>query len=53
MALQDKAERQAAENAKLRELARELFLTLDGIAIDKDGWEPYATQLRELGIEVD
>lgn len=48
-ALRSSNERLRAENAKLRELARELY---EDQCIDGDQWK-YRDRMRELGIEVD
>ena len=48
-------ERLEAENAKLRELVRDMAAEIRGLGVDfkRVGWCDYADRMRELGIEVD
>lgn len=44
----------AAENAKLRELVRDMAAEMRGLGVDfkRVGWCDYADRMRELGVEV-
>lgn len=44
-----------AENAKLRELVRDMSAEMRGLGVDfkRVGWCDYADRMRELGVEVD
>lgn len=52
---QKERKRLGYENAKLREMCRDLVGELRGLGIDftRVSWCEYADELRELGIEVD
>lgn len=47
-------ERLEAENAKLRELVRDMAAEIRGLGVDfkRVGWCDYADRMRELGVEV-
>ena len=47
-------ERLEAENAKLRELVRDMAAEMRGLGVDfkRVGWCDYADRMRELGVEV-
>jgi len=47
-------ERLAEENAKLRELVRDMAAEIRGLGVDfkRVGWCDYADRMRELGVEV-
>ena len=52
-ALIGKCERIQAENAKLRELVRDMAAEIRGLGVDfkRVGWCEYADRMRELGVD--
>ena len=52
-ALIGKCERIQAENAKLRELVRDMAAEIRGLGVDfkRVGWCDYADRMRELGVD--
>ena len=48
------SEKLKAENAKLRELVRDMAAEIRGLGVDfkRVGWCDYADRMRELGVEV-
>lgn len=51
--LVDEVEDLCAENAKLRELVRDMAAEIRGLGVDfkRVGWCDYADRMRELGVE--
>lgn len=53
-ALHELLQEARAENAKLRELVRDMAAEMRGLGVDfkRVGWCDYADRMRELGVEV-